>query len=255
MLEIAKITRLATLLAEARRAGRRLTTLPPDLVPLDAAEADAVQWATAERLGEAIAGYKVAQVGDAGGSLGLIAAPRLLASPARATLPATGMRIELEIAFRVGRNLPGRADGRPYGADEVAAALDSAFAAFEVVESRLPAEPKPAPLAARADSLSNWGLVIGTPVADWRPAVRADVGVVLTIDGARVVDRVGGHPAGDPLHPVVWLANALAARGRGLAAGQVVTTGAFGGSHPLPAGAHVTGTIAGFDPITLEVLA
>lgn len=253
MLEIAKITRLATLLAEARRAGRRLTVLPPDLVPLDAAEADAVQWATADHLGEAIAGYKVAQVGDADGSLGLIAAPRLLAAPARAILPATGMRIELEIAFRVARDLSGRADGRPYAADEVAAALDSAFAAFEIVESRLPAEPKPAPLSARADSLSNWGLVIGAPVTDWRPAVRADVAVALTIDGTRVVERHGGHPAGDPFHPIVWLANALAARGTGLVAGQVVTTGAFGGSHPLPAGARVTGSIAGFAPLSLEV--
>lgn len=253
MLEIAKITRLATLLAEARRAGRRLPTLPPELEPLDAAEADAVQWATAERLGEAVAGYKVAQVGGADGSLGLIAAPRLLASPSRAILPATGVRIELEVAFRVGRDLPGRADGRPYGADEVAAALDSAFAAFEIVESRLPAEPKPAPLAARADSLSNWGLVIGAPIADWRPAVRDDLDVALVIDGANIVAQRGGHPAGDPFHPVVWLANALAARGAGLTADQVVTTGAFGGSHPLPAGASVTGNIGGFAPVNLEV--
>lgn len=253
MLEIAKITRLATLLAEARRAGRRLTVLPPDLVPLDAAEADAVQWATADQLGEAVAGYKVAQVGAADGSFGLIAAPRLMAAPARTALPATGMRIELEIAFRLGRDLPGRADGQPYGADEVAAALASAFAAFEIVESRLPAEPKPAPLAARADNLSNWGLVVGAPIADWRGVVRADVAVALTIDGARVVDQHGGHPAGDPFHPVVWLANALVARGTALTAGQVVTTGAFGGSHPLPAGARVIGSITGFAPISLEV--
>ena len=45
------------------------------------------------------------------------------------------------------------------------------------------------------------------------------------------------------------------AGGRGLVAGQVVTTGAFGGSHPLPSGARVKGEIAGFASVDLEVVA
>jgi 2-keto-4-pentenoate hydratase len=250
----AKIDRLARLIAEARRTGHRLAGLPAGLLPADAAEADATQEATAAVLGLTIGGYKVAQRGDAPGDWGAIPASRILAAPARLTAPRGGLRIEIEIAFRLGRDLPGRGDGRAYGADEVADAVAEAVAAFELIESRLPAEPKPSPLAARADMMGNWGLVVGAPVVDWRSAAGTDVAVRLEIDGRAVVDQRGGHPSGRPDHPLVWLANALAARGRGLTAGQIVTTGAFGGSHPLPPGATVAGRVAGFPPLGLEVL-
>lgn len=243
---------LVELLIEARQTGRPLT-LAPELEPADAAAADAVQLAVAGRFGGST-GYKVFQVGDVPGAWGAILGSRIFAAPARVHYLTAPLKVEAEIAFAFGRDLSGKPDGAPYTAAEVEAAVAGAFVAFEIIESRLAGEPKPSPLASRADMMSNWGLVRGPLLADWRRAVHPDVAVRLDIAGKTVVDRRGGHPSGDPAHPLVWLANALASAGRGLKAGEVVTTGAFGGSHPVAPGQTAIATIEGFGSIafTLE---
>lgn len=245
------IKRLADQLLDARRNGTKLSADSlADLVPADAAAADAVQLAVAAELGP-IGGYKVLQVGDAAGSWGAILANRIFTAPAAVAYELSPIKVEAEIAFVFGRDLPGKAGG--YTADDVFAAIAGAFAAFELLESRFAAEPKPSPLFGRADFMTNWGLVRSTPVAAWRPLVRPDVAVRLEIGGRVAVDQRGGHPSGDPAHPLVWLANALAAAGRGLKAGEVVTTGAFGGGHAIAPGETAVASIEGFQPITFTL--
>ena len=245
-----KIRRLAGLLLEARAAAAPLAALPDDLASIDAAGADAVQLLCADRLGP-VGGYKVLQVADRDGSFGFIPASAIERSPAMLDAAGRRLKIEIEIAFRIGRGLPGRADGAPYSAEEVRAAVSGAFAAFEILGSRLPPNP-PAP-AARADAMSNHGLVVGPELGDWQGAVRADVTATLAISGRVVVSATGGHPSVDPFHSVPWLANALVRIGRPLVAGQVVTTGAFGGSHPIAPGDEAVGEIAGFEPISIRL--
>lgn len=250
MTDTEKTRRLAGLLLDARTAAAPLAALPDELASIDAAGADAVQLLCADRLGP-VGGYKVLQVADREGSFGFIPASAIHTSPATMASAGRPLKIEIEIAFRIGRDLPGRADGVPYSADEVRAAVSGAFAAFEILGSRLP--PKPPPLAARADAMSNHGLVVGPELGDWQGAVRADVAASLVISGRVVVSATGGHPSVDPFHSVPWLANALVRIGRPLVAGQVVTTGAFGGSHPIAPGDEVTGEIAGFAPISFRL--
>ncbi|NLH81234.1 MAG: hypothetical protein GX458_10395 [Phyllobacteriaceae bacterium] len=250
MLDRTKTRRLADLLLAAREARRPLLEPIPDLVPLDAAEADAVQFACADALGP-IGGWKVLQVGDRDGSFGFVPAARRYEAPVAVSEARARLKIELEIAFVVGRDLTGRPDGAPYSTEEVLAAIGGAFAAFEILESRLPAGSPP--LAARADAMSNWGLVTGPVEADWRGRVHAEVVTELTISGRIAASTVGGHPTGDPAHALPWLANALLAAGRPLRAGQVVTTGSFGGSHPIEPGDTVTGRIDGFAPIVFRL--
>lgn len=250
MLDRTRTRRFADLLLAARAAHAPLADLPADLVPLDAAEADAVQFACADALGP-IGGWKVLQVGDRDGSFGFVPAARLFEAPVAVSEARPRLKIELEIAFVVGRDLTGRPDGTPYSADEVFAAIGGAVAAFEILESRLP--PGSPVLAARADAMSNWGLVTGSVEADWRGRVHAEVVTELTISGRVAASTVGGHPTGDPAHALPWLANALLAVGRPLRAGQVVTTGAFGGSHPIEPGDTVTGRIDGFAPILFRL--
>lgn len=245
------VRRLADLLLVARADGRPLPELPDALVPGDAAAADAVQFAVADAIGP-IGGYKVLQIADRDGGFGVIPAGRVLASPAIVDAGPATLRIEIEVAFRFGRDLPGHADGTPHDAAEVLAAIDGAFAAFEIIETRLP--PDAPNLAARADAMTNWGLVTGPARADWRGLVHAAVAARMTISGRTVVERTGGHPSGDPAHPLPWLATALARAGRPLRAGQVVTTGAFGGSHPIVPGDEVVGEIAGFAPIAFRLV-
>lgn len=249
MLDRTRTRRLADLLLAARRARRPLADLPADLVPLDAAEADAVQFACADALGP-IGGWKVLRIADRDGSFGFVPAARVFPAPAVVAVEGATLKVELEIAFRLGRDLPARDDGTPPPPAEVQAAIAAALPLFEIVESRLP--PGSPALAGRADAMSNWGLIVGPEVADWRDHVRTDVAVGLDVSGRTVVARRGGHPTGDPFHALPWLAAALAAAGRPLVAGQVVTTGAFGGSHAVVAGDVVTGEIAGFAPITVR---
>jgi 2-keto-4-pentenoate hydratase len=253
MLDSPRVRRLATRLASARKAGTRLEALPADLVPLDAPEAEAVQALALADFGPARA-YKVSQTGDGPGAFAAIPAAAMFSAPAASAVPQSGLKVELEVAFRLGRDLPGRPDGVPYAADEVADAVAGALIVFELVNSRLPPEPKPSPLVALADAMSNWGLILGGEIADWREHVTEDIAVALTVNGRPVVDRRGGHPSGHPLHPMTWLANALVARGAGLKAGDIVTTGAFGGAHPIAPGETAVGTIADFPTITFKAL-
>lgn len=248
------VVALADLLIEARGKGKKLT---PEaiggLVPQDAVSADAVQLAVAGRLGP-IGGYKVLQVGDAAGVWSPILAERIYEAPAAVAYSLSDLKVEAEVAFLFARDLPGKATGMPYSADEVAEAVDGAFVAFEILETRLAAEPKPSPLLSRADFLSNWGLVRSAVRADWQTRVHANLAVRLEVGGRTVVDQKGGHPSGNPAHALTWLANALAAAGHPLKKGDVVTTGAFGGGHPIAKGETAVATIEGFDPIrfTLE---
>jgi 2-keto-4-pentenoate hydratase len=248
MISPADLQRLATLLADARRDGAKLERIDPDLVPEDAASADAVQDLLLSGAG-AIGAYKVLQIADGPGSLGQIPASRILASPAELPAGTAGLRVEAEIAFLIGRDLPGRADGAAYRTEEVAEAIAGAFAAFEILESAFADTVQPPPLLARADNMNNWGLVTSPIVADWQALPLDDVAVTLDVGGRRVVDRRGGHPSGDPFHPMVWLANELVRRGRGFRAGQMVTTGSFGGAHAIRPGEEAVAVIEGFAPI------
>lgn len=249
------VAALVDLLIEARSKGTKLAPEAiGDLVPKDGASADAVQLAVAGRLGP-IGGYKVLQVGDAAGAWSPILAERIYEAPAAVGYSLSDLKVEAEVAFLFARDLPGKANGTPYSAGEVGEAVEGAFVAFEILETRLAAEPKPSPLLSRADFLSNWGLVRSPVAADWSTRVHANLSVRLEVGERTVVDQKGGHPSGHPAHALTWLANALAAVGHPLKKGDVVTTGAFGGGHPIARGETAVATIEGFAPIrfTLQV--
>jgi len=247
-----KIHRLATLLMAARTEGCRLPRLDPDLQPRDVEAADAVQDAVADVLGP-VGAYKVAQVGDGPGSWGSIFASAIFPSPAEVRTAGNGLKIETEIGFVFGQDLPGRADGRAYDAAAVVRAIEGAFVAFELVDSRLPVEPKPSALSTRADAMGNWGLVHGPVVSDWQPLMDRALQVTTRLDGKTILSQRGGHPSGNPFHPLVWLANALARRGRGLHAGQSVITGAFAPSRPISPGDAATADIEGLGRISFRL--
>ncbi len=239
---------LTRLLIDARENNRPLDKESSFEVPRSKDEADAVQLAVIRHFGS-IAGYKVFQVEDKDGCWGAIPAPRVMKATGAPVNVAVPMRVEAEIAFRFKDGLPARADGIAYNAGEVWAAVGEAFAAFELLDNRYPFLSAPDPLFVRADSMGNYGLVFGEGVADWRELVKADVAVKLEIGGRTVVDQRGGHPSGDPAHPLTWLANALAGTDHPIKAGDVVTTGAFGGPHPVQPGERAVAKIEGFAPI------
>jgi 2-keto-4-pentenoate hydratase len=76
-----------------------------------------------------------------------------------------------------------------------------------------------------ADDFFNAACVLGAPVESWRDLDLAGVRGRMAINGAEVGTGTGGDILGHPLEALAWLANALAARGRCLEAGEFVLLG------------------------------
>src|SRR4051812_23722613 len=127
------IDEAATLLIAAHR-GPPLAGLPESCRPATLEEAHAIQEAVAAKLGERIAGWKVAATPEGRIIRGGILASRVVQSGARLAAGQTPLLgVECEIAFRFEQALGPRVAAYDY--DEVANAV-TAFMAIEVVDSR-----------------------------------------------------------------------------------------------------------------------
>ncbi len=58
----------------------------------------------------------------------------------------------------------------------------------------------------------------------------------MTINGTQRGEGTGSRALGDPLNVLLWLANHQSAAGRGLSAGEIVSTGTCTGLDPVHAG-------------------
>ena len=131
--------------------------------------------------------------------------------------------VECEIAVRVAKPLPPAA--APYDRDGVAAVVGACMAAIEVVDDRYQDYRSLDTPTLIADDFFNAGCVLGEPVENWRELDLARVSGRMTINGGAVGTGSGGDILGHPLAALAWLANALAARRRSLAAGEFVLLG------------------------------
>lgn len=247
-LAAAAVREAAQILADARRDGASRDALPASCRPATLDDAHAIERATSDLLGDAIAGWKVAATPEGRLARGAILRSRLVASGAHldaATMPLLG--VECEIAFRFDVDCPAR--DHPYAYDDVAAAV-TALPAIEVVDSRFRGYPNAPFLDRVADCMSNGAFVAGAPRADWRAFDLASLAAELAVDGATIVHRIGGHPTKDPLLPAVALVNDLRTSA-GIAAGTIVTTGTYTGLHFAKPGQTVTASFAGFGGATV----
>jgi 2-keto-4-pentenoate hydratase len=224
--------------------------------PATEAEAWAIQRAVLARRGGRIGGYKCATPPGKPPSAALLDASGIRvmppAGPARWPLaPGATIGIETEIAFRLGRGLPPRAT--PYAREEVLNAVAGCFPAVELVETRYLDPKAVTPLEAMADGIAHAGLVCGADVPDWRARDLPALPVRQSYAGAVQVERVGGNPSGDPVAPLVWLANHLPGLGLQLEAGQVVTTGSSTGLIWVEGGARVVGAFPGFGEVAIDL--
>jgi 2-keto-4-pentenoate hydratase len=182
--------------------------------------------------GTRIAGWKIgltsprmqALLGIDSPIAGAVLAPRLLDSGAAiARRDYVHLGLETEIAVRLGADLP--AAGAPYTRAEVAAAVSAVCAAIEIVDDRAADYALTDIGSLVADNSWNEGVVLGAFHDDW-PDLAAVTGRVLR-DGVEIDRGRGADVLGHPFEPLTWLANHLAARGGGLQAGDVVSTGSI----------------------------
>ena len=161
----------ARYLDEAHRARARYQNLPEAIAPRNFAEAYAAQEALCAlwlpRLGP-IAGRKIAVTTKVMQELmgidhpcgGLIFASRVHRSPAHiAKADFVNVRIECELAVRLGRDLP--KGPQPYTRESVRAAVSEIMAAFELIEDRNADYKSSKALSLIADNAWNGGIVLG----------------------------------------------------------------------------------------------
>ncbi len=222
---------LGQVLAEARRAGRKLADYPCDK-PGDMAQAFAAQDAMAAAMGAPVVGWKVGLTSKRAQELcgvdqplaGPVFAGTLYQSGAELALCEADLGVlEAEIGFEMKAALPARAEA--YGRDEVLAAIGAVVPLFEWVNKRLPGGLMDEIEWIVADGVINRALIRGASIA-FEPGMDLKGETVRVMkDGAEITRGVGARALGDPLEVMVWLANDLRQRGKGLNPGDVAATG------------------------------
>lgn len=249
---------LAEKLWSARRDGG---IVEPSSVtePASDAEAYAVQAAVMKHAGYPACGFKVGSTSaEAQRLLGTsepgscpVLVPYYFESPARVAIVADHMpALEGEFAFRLGHDLPPRDEA--YGMNDLRAAIDAVAGAIEVVGSRLKGG-----LAGKgrylttADSGANIALAVGPWTTDWKAMDLPAHPVQMLVNGKPKGAGTGERALGDPLNVMVWLANQQSKRGRGLRAGDVVSTGTCTGIDGVASGDDVICDFAGLGKVEI----
>jgi 2-keto-4-pentenoate hydratase len=231
----ARLTQIAQLLADARRAGQRISLADP---PRDFDEGFAVQDEVVRLLGQPIMGWKVIEMPNGGP---VLSAPLLADGkvPAGGTWKVVGPEpagLELEIAFIMARDVPATAS-----TSEILDCIGSANVVFELCQSR---NEKPETLPRHvglADCILNAGVAVGASFAGWRERDLKGITGRLKVDGKVLKE---GESV-DPIRAISVLAPALVKRGRGLKAGDVVITGSLIGMNWITGKHALRGEIDG----------
>ncbi|MBL8674820.1 MAG: fumarylacetoacetate hydrolase family protein [Rhodospirillales bacterium] len=232
----------AAALLDARRRGAQVA--PPGPPPASDDDAYAIQDRVARDLGPPDGWKTGAKTPDATPNCAPILRGDVVPGPAvfdPAKMHMIG--VEAEVAFRFARDLP--ASPAAPSQDEVLGAIGSAHVLIEVVDTRWREYKSLDPLWPLADNGMDRALVVGPEFADWRTRDYANQPVKLLVDGAPLVDRIGGLTGGSPLRLVTWLARHVVTRRGGLRAGQVVTTGSWVGLQFTRPGTRVEAVFPG----------
>jgi 2-keto-4-pentenoate hydratase len=245
------------LLMGVRRGGAAIDGLPQKIRPTEPAQSYAIQKVYVAQM---IAEYDATVAGYKGGAtnpgamekLGLddpfhavLLSPFVRQSPAAIAKDECNIRVlEVEIAFRMGDNLPAAAF--PYDLDAVTSAIATVMPAIEVVDSRYSDWTGAGGLQVIADNGSAGFWVYGAENANWRSFDYEDFPVSLHINGEKIADGNSAIVLESPLNSLTWIANQLCLAGGGLKAGDLVTTGTCTPPTPCNAGAQV---MADFGPL------
>jgi 2-keto-4-pentenoate hydratase len=157
--------------------------------------------------------------------------------------------VECEIAVRLGRDL--LPSEEPFTSEWVAESIEAYLPAIEIVDDRYAKwETMGAPTLI-ADDFFAAGCVLGKPVARTAAPDLLEVVGRAIINGVAVGQGTGADVLGHPHHALAWLANHLAADGKGLHAGQIVLTGSLVKTVWLKAGASVKMELEGLGKVTV----
>lgn len=121
--------------------------------------------------------------------------------------------LECEFFVTLNRDLPAREAASTML--EIQESVGAVHAGIEVAECRFPNSALPPLPAILADGSASGRYVFGGPVASWRGGLLG-VEVMLETDGVPRRRGTGAEVMGDPLCPLLWLAEELRCCGEGL---------------------------------------
>ena len=243
---------------EAHRTRARYQNLPDAIAPKTFDEAYAAQEALCAlwepRLGP-VAGRKIAVTTKVMQELmgidhpcgGLIFASRIHSSPAKIKkADFINVRIECELAVRLGRDLPKGA--KPYTREAVREAVSEIMAAFELIEDRNAEYKACKALSLIADNAWNGGIVLGPAKA---PPAGSDLNGIAGSQRRNGKQELSGR-TDDPMGALAWVANLAADRGRPLKAGMVVITGSVVPTIDIAPGERLDFSLEGVGDVSMS---
>lgn len=165
-------------------------------------------------------------------------------------IPGGFAAVEGEFVARVGAIDPAKLD---WTLDEATDAIAALHIGVELAGSPLKTINALGSAVVASDFGNNAGLVLGPEIEDWRARLEG-IEVRTTIDGAVVgTGTANSIPAGI-LESVRFLIEHCARRGRPLAEGALISTGAVTGVHEAEIGAHATCDFSGVGAIHCTVV-
>ena len=261
----ARAAAAAARLMEAHERRERFTALPAGLAPRSAEEAYAIQDAfvalRAQKLG-GIVGYKIALASEAmrrfvgvdRPQAGAMLESTLQRTPGRVrAADYVRLIVEFEIAVQIAEDLP--AADAPFFRERVQAAAGAVMPAIELADDRQAdyAELARHPFELIADNGWNEGAILGEPAKEWKAIDLSRVRGIASVNGQLVGQGKGSDAMGHPFDAVAWVADHLAAHGRGLLRGDVVITGSLVTSQAVKAGDLVRFDLDGLGSVELRV--
>ena len=152
--------------------------------------------------------------------------------------PAHEPAVEGEFALRLARDLPPRVE--EYSFNDVWDAVEAVAGAIEVVGSRFAGGlAGKGRLLTTADFGANIALAVGPWTTDWKDFDLAAHEVNVSLDGTVRESGIGARALGHPLNVLQWLANKQSQTGRGLFAGEIISTGTCTGLLSVAPGDYV----------------
>lgn len=159
--------------------------------------------------------------------------------------------IECEFAMRTKTDLtPGSAR---IDVDQARGLVATVHPALELVETRYVANFGVAPGLLVADGSAHAALVLGDGIIPEKAGDLSAAELRLVVDDNEVTSGTGAEVLGDPFVSLAWLCNHLLARGQGLPAGSIVSTGSCTGIVPSEADQHIVNDAGPLGSVSLHI--
>lgn len=247
----ADATAIARAFTQARRTAHAVTTYP-GTVPATLDDAYRIQDAAIALWPDRIAGWKLGRIGSPDAErfgAGRLAGPIFSRAiwPAGTETVRFGViengfaAVEAEYILELGQTPAARDD---WTATTVIPLVTKAFIGVEIAGSPFAGINAHGPAVTASDFGNNAGLILGGAIADWQDRLQ-DLTCQMHIDGVLVGSGGAQAIPNGPFDSLAFLLNSLHRRGRGLEAGQLISTGAATGVHAISAGSRA---VADFGP-------